>query len=147
MSVIALHAHLSQHEIIGLFAGRVHRQSDKITMFVTHAAPTKNLELPQESSSGRRYEVEMDPADAVAVAQRIQREQLCTVGWYHSHPMVTMSAEPSTVDVHNHELQQAHFAGSMFVGIIIAPRARYTDDRDDPQPEMQAFAVFDGQPL
>jgi len=66
--------------------------------------------------------VEMDPASAAQVKQRIDQRRQEILGWYHSHPF--FEAQPSNIDIQNHRQYQNMFEKDQkkfFIGSIISP--------------------------
>ena len=134
IAVAVAHAHLSRDEIIGFLAGIVLTSGHIDTLYVTEACPTKKLGPASMEQLGRnaRYEVEMDAVDAVAVGTAVRGRRLRVLGWYHSHPGASMSAQPSDIDLETHFQQQAFMSNnSQFFGLIVAPRV----SGKDPNPE------------
>jgi len=143
------HAHLCQHEVIGVLGGRFDAAAG--TIDIVQARCVKEL----EAGGDAHINVEMDPVDQQRVVRRqgrawltlprmrsgvlvdLRRDRplhlqvqeldgagLQCVGWYHSHP--TFAALPSGIDVLNQVTHQMHHRGddsapAPYVAAIVGP--------------------------
>jgi len=90
-------------EVMGLYLGKV--EGDVLAILSL---------TPIRRTTKQKDRVEIDPNDLVAVSTRAEEVGLRVVGWYHSHPHITV--HPSHVDLRTQLSYQA--MDSTFVGLI-----------------------------
>ena len=88
-----LHAHLCHHEIIGLLGGRWDQDDNVLHVMV--AVPCRAMHIDDDAN----VNVEMDPMSHFQAQDRITKQGLKVLGWYHSHPV--FQPDPSVRDIEN----------------------------------------------
>jgi len=140
LALMDFHAHLCDHEIIGLLGGTFDTATRD--MRVLRAFPVREL-----AEGGGLIDVEMDPVDESQVRATIRDvHNMQCVGWYHSHP--TFAAMPSVIDISNQGRQQvAHRdeasddGGAVLEPYIAAIVAPYVRTSTPLQSQMSWFRV------
>eukprot|EP01026_Neomeris_dumetosa_P041599 TRINITY_DN34518_c0_g1_i1.p1 TRINITY_DN34518_c0_g1~~TRINITY_DN34518_c0_g1_i1.p1 ORF type:complete len:338 (-),score=43.59 TRINITY_DN34518_c0_g1_i1:56-1069(-) len=110
------HAHTSEkEEIMGMLLGNTHYDQGNLYAHLWMA-------LPGTRTDRRKDRVELGPEQLVSftgIAEKLTQqtgERTKVMGWYHSHPHITVL--PSQVDVRTQANQQQQDEG--FVGIIVS---------------------------
>lgn len=133
--VMDFHAHLSAYEVIGLLGGTVDTEGKEIV--IKGAYPCKRSDGSESLTS-----VELDPVSQSEATERMAKEGLIAVGWYHSHPK--FEARPSNKDNENQRNHQAHVGREHkpgfepWVGVIVGP---YDETLPTPASQIRAWIV------
>ena len=89
---------------MGLYIGSMEGQVAKVQSLI-----------PVRRTTKEKDRVEIDPADLVAASQKAEVMGLRVVGWYHSHPHITV--HPSHIDLatqYNYQSLDSDFFGLIF---------------------------------
>jgi proteasome lid subunit RPN8/RPN11 len=133
--VMDFHAHLSGYEVIGLLGGTVDTESKEIV--ISGAYPCRRSVGSESLTS-----VELDPVSQSEATEKMARQGLIAVGWYHSHPR--FEAKPSNKDNENQRNHQAHVGREHkpgfepWVGVIVGP---YDERLPTPASQIRAWVV------
>lgn len=104
-----------KEEVMGLLLGDIKKSARGAIAFVSHVSVLTR-------SDKRKDRVEIEPAQLTAAAAEAERlsvqlgKQIRVVGWYHSHPHITV--HPSHVDVRTQAMYQMMDSG--FIGLIFS---------------------------
>uniref|UniRef100_A0A6B2LEF3 MPN domain-containing protein n=1 Tax=Arcella intermedia TaxID=1963864 RepID=A0A6B2LEF3_9EUKA len=138
MLLIDYHSHLLSSEIIGFLGG----YWDPLKKHIKIVAA-----FPAQSCGDDRFNVEIDPISQLEVTQKIQKQNMQVVGWYHSH--TTFVPDPSVRDIENQTNFQLLYhceKSSMhpFIGII---NTTYDTGLPSAQSVTNCFWIFNGNPM
>eukprot|EP00347_Sterkiella_histriomuscorum_P006564 403352292 len=123
-----VHAHVHRNEIIGFVSGhRVKTKKIGKDVFIIQETVPCQAMVDDYGNTDYSKNVEMNPESAEEKVKEIESKGLQILGWYHSHPK--FEANPSHIDVQNHETYQKMFNrdGKYFMALIIAPYYSTTD--------------------
>jgi BRCA1/BRCA2-containing complex subunit 3 len=104
-----------KEEVMGLLLGDIKKSARGAIAFVSHVSVLTR-------SDKRKDRVEIEPAQLTAATAEAERlsvqlgKQIRVVGWYHSHPHITV--HPSHVDVNTQAMYQMMDTG--FIGLIFS---------------------------
>ncbi|KAH6563159.1 hypothetical protein BASA62_008719 [Batrachochytrium salamandrivorans] len=111
--IMDFHSHLAHTEIIGLIGGTFDPIKRELCM----------LQIFPCNSLSTGIQCEMDPVSEMNAREHFSHQNLCVVGWYHSHP--TFEPNPSIRDIENQANYQNLFRRDdgmePFVGVIVSP--------------------------
>jgi len=93
-------------EVMGLYIGSMEAEVAKVRSLIPIRRTTKEKDR-----------VEIDPVDLATASQKAEDAGLRVVGWYHSHPHITV--QPSHIDLGTQFNYQQH-CDSNFFGLIFS---------------------------
>lgn len=122
ITLMKLHAKLSDKEVIGMLGGHYHRPPLGFNAPPEQPTLTISMAIPCKVMSSTDTECDMDPVWEMAACEKFAALGLTTVGWYHSHP--NFEANPSLRDIETQTSYQGLFRNEdhePFIGFIISP--------------------------
>lgn len=123
ITLMKLHAKLSEKEVIGMLGGHYDRPPLDFNTSPEQPTLTISMAIPCQVTSSTNTECDMDPVWEMMACERFAVLGLTTVGWYHSHP--DFEANPSLRDIETQTSYQGLFRNDdhePFIGFIISPK-------------------------
>ena len=122
ITLMKLHARLSEKEVIGMLGGHYDRPPLDFNTSPEQPTLTISMAIPCQVTSSTDTECDMDPVWEMMACEKFATLGLTTVGWYHSHP--DFEANPSLRDIETQTSYQGLFRNDdhePFIGFIISP--------------------------